>query len=346
MRRGYRNNDRINNKTSTIHIMMISVVLLMLCFSASSVVSSTTTTTTTSSTVIRHYNYDILYSLRGGSSPFRVGPATTRPITSSNPFGSRQRKSSSTTSTRYKQQPNNNNKMNKTLQRHHSKAATKEMIDAFLTRDSRNTFISRVYAILSVQLLFTAGVCLLFGLYPPLTNISAINPATGQYTNSLVMVPLGGIFLSTIAWFRMAVSPEARQKSPNKWWWMTIFTVGEAMSLGCLSSLYKLSSVISAMGATAIATITVSAYTIMQNNSKYDLSKWGATLSSWAMILTVYMVIGLAQQLQWIPFQIIPYTDMASSIFGACLFSLFLAHHTKLIVGGKHAKYRMNEKVR
>jgi hypothetical protein len=224
-------------------------------------------------------------------------------------------------------------------------AAAKEMIDAFLTRDSRNTFIARVYGILSIQLLFTAAVCIAFGLYEPLTNISAINPATGQYTNSLVMVPLGGIFLSTIAWFRMAASPTARQKSPNKWYWMTIFTIGEAMSLGCLSSLYKLSSVVSAMAATAIATTAVSAYTVLQNNSKYDLSTWGATLSSWAMILLVYMVIGLAQQLRWIPFQIIPYTDMASSIFGACLFSFFLAHHTKLIVGGKHAKYRMNEKV-
>jgi FtsH-binding integral membrane protein len=333
MRLGYGNNENSINKSSAIFVM-ISVVL-MLCFSASA------------SSTVHHYNYDILHKLRGGSSPFRAGPATTRPITS-DPFGLR-RKSSSRTSTRYKQpkpQQQQQKQDEDSADTTASKAATKEMIDAFLTRDSRNTFIARVYAILSVQLIFTAGVCLLFGLYPPLTNISAINPATGQYTNSLVMIPLGGIFLSTIAWFRMAASPQARQKSPNKWWWMSIFTLGEAMSLGCLSSLYKLSSVISAMGATAIATIAVSAYTIMQNNSKYDLSRWGATLSSWAMILLVYMVIGLAQQLKWIPFQIIPYTDMASSIFGACLFSLFLAHHTKLIVGGKHAKYRMNEKVR
>lgn len=35
---------------------------------------------------------------------------------------------------------------------------------------------------------------------------------------------------------------------------------------------------------------------------------------------------------------------MLYSVFATCLFSLFLAYHTKLIVGGKHAKYRMNEK--
>jgi FtsH-binding integral membrane protein len=159
------------------------------------------------------------------------------------------------------------------------KESVKEMIDAFLTRDSRNTFIARVYAILSLQLSFTAGVCILFNIYPPLKNISAVSH-TGQYTNSLVIIPLLGILLSTVAWFRMAVIPEARQKSPNKFWWCAAFTLGEALSLGCLSSMFKLKSVILSMVATAIATIVVSAYTVLQNNSKYDLSQWGVTLSS------------------------------------------------------------------
>ncbi|KAL3912347.1 MAG: hypothetical protein SGILL_006920, partial [Bacillariaceae sp.] len=225
------------------------------------------------------------------------------------------------------------------------KQAVKEMIDSFLTRDSRNSFIARVYAILSGQLLFTALVCILFGMYAPLTTaIRQIDPLTGNYQNPIVFLPLGGILLSTIAWFRMAAVPQARQKSPNKWWWLAIFTIGEALSLGSLSSLYKMQSVLLAMGATAVATISVSMYTVMQKNSKYDLSQWGATLSSWAMILLVFLVVGLAQELGWLPFQLVPYTDMAYSAFASLLFSVFLAHHTKLIVGGKHAKYRMNEK--
>ena len=86
--------------------------------------------------------------------------------------------------------------------------------------------------------------------------------------------------MSTIAWFRIAMSPNARRKSPNKWWWLTAFTIGQATSIGALSSLYKLKSVVTAMGATALAATTVSLYTISQSNSKYDLSQWGATLSS------------------------------------------------------------------
>jgi hypothetical protein len=42
-------------------------------------------------------------------------------------------------------------------------AATKEHIQAFLTRNDRNTFIARVYSILAVQLGFTAAVITAFG---------------------------------------------------------------------------------------------------------------------------------------------------------------------------------------
>ena len=45
----------------------------------------------------------------------------------------------------------------------------------------------------------------------------------------------------------------------------------------------------------------------------------------------------------WLPQGFLPYSDALYSLIGACLFSVYLAHHTKLIVGGKHAKYKMNE---
>lgn len=229
------------------------------------------------------------------------------------------------------------------LEKEQEKEEVKEIIDSFLTRDSRQSFIARVYGILSVQLGFTALVCLLFGTYPPLTNIYNLRSATGK-TSPLLWVPLAGVFASTIAWFRVAISPKARHQSPNKWWWLTIFTFGEAISIGAISSLYQLRSVIMAMGATALATVTVSMYTICQQNPKYDLSQWGATLSSWTTILLVYLMLGLAQNVGWLPAGFMPFSDMLYSVFCTFLFSLYLAYHTKLIVGGKHAKYQMNEK--
>jgi FtsH-binding integral membrane protein len=204
-------------------------------------------------------------------------------------------------------------------------------------------YTARVYAILAVQLVITASSCLLFGLHPFLSKLP-LHIASGQYQGVLATIPLLGILVSTIAWFRVCMSPQARQKSPNKWVWLTLFTLGESVSVGFLTSFFEFQSVVISMGATAIATITVSAFTILQKNPKYDLSQWGNMLGSWAMILLVYLLIGWVQQIGFLPAGFLPFSSMMYSFLASCLFSAFLAHHTKLIVAGKHAKYRMHEK--
>jgi hypothetical protein len=202
--------------------------------------------------------------------------------------------------------------------------------------------VARVYSILSVQLIITAISCFLFGLNPMLSSLSQLS-RNGE-PSPWAAIPLVGILASSVAWFRVCASPDARRKSPNKWWWLTIFTAGEALSVGFISSFYKFRTVVTAMGATAVATLAVSLYTIKQNNPNRDLSQIGASLSSWAMILLSYLMIGLLQKSGVLPRGFLPFSDMLYSGFAACLFSAFLAHHTKLIVAGKHAKYRMNDK--
>jgi len=58
----------------------------------------------------------------------------------------------------------------------------------------------------------------------------------------------------------------------------------------------------------------------------------------------VYGVIQLLQMLGVLPPNFLPYNDALYGLVGACLFSFYLAYHTKLIVAGKHSKYQMNEK--
>jgi FtsH-binding integral membrane protein len=60
------------------------------------------------------------------------------------------------------------------------------------------------------------------------------------------------------------------------------------------------------------------------------------------MILLAYLAIGIFQEMGVIP-TFMPFSDMFYSLLASCLFSAFLAYHTKLIVAGKHSKYRMNE---
>lgn len=57
-----------------------------------------------------------------------------------------------------------------------------------------------------------------------------------------------------------------------------------------------------------------------------------------------YLTIGILQKRGILPEGFLPFSDMLYSGLAACLFSAFLAYDTKLIVAGKHAKYRMNEK--
>ena len=59
---------------------------------------------------------------------------------------------------------------------------TKEAIDAFLSREDRNSFITRVYSILTVQLLMVAASVLAFGRYPSMTVFMMTKGKFGEYS--------------------------------------------------------------------------------------------------------------------------------------------------------------------
>ena len=98
------------------------------------------------------------------------------------------------------------------------------------------------------------------------------------------------------------------------------------------------------MSATAAATLSITLYTFLNQNQKYDLSQWGQGLASLATIFIIYGLINLLERTGILPQGFLPFTEGIYAFFGAALFSLFLAYDTRLIVGGKHSKYQMNEK--
>jgi FtsH-binding integral membrane protein len=141
----------------------------------------------------------------------------------------------------------------------------------------------------------------------------------------------------------MSFSERARQSSPLKWQLLTVFTLAESVLLGFITSLYRPQTVLSAMSSTAIATLSITLYTLMNKSPKYDLSQWGAGLSSMGMTFLVYGVLDLLSRAGILP-QFLPYNESIFCMFGSALFSMYLAYHTRLIVGGKHSKYQLNEK--
>lgn len=216
------------------------------------------------------------------------------------------------------------------------RAATKEQIDSFLTRESRQTFISRVYAILSAQLAVTALSVFLFGVHPEWTR--SMLQSSGR------VMPILSLAVSTISALWIGISPRARRSSPLKWQLLALFTLGEAIMVGFISSFYQLKSVVSAMSATAAATLSITLYSFLNQNPKFDLSQWGQGLASLASIFVIYGLINLLERTGILPQGFLRFTEGIYAFFGAALFSLFLAYDTRLIVGGKHSKYQMNEK--
>ena len=157
-------------------------------------------------------------------------------------------------------------------------------------------------------------------------------------------VPFLGLMLSSIAWMTALSSESTRQSSPMRWPILFAFTLGESIAVGFISSVYAYGTVLKAMMATATATLSVTAYTMLQKNPKYDLSQWGRALSGLGFAFLLYGVIRLLEMFGILPNGFLPYTEAIYCVFGAGLFSLYLAHHTRMIVSGKSTKYQMNEK--
>jgi hypothetical protein len=81
---------------------------------------------------------------------------------------------------------------------------TKDAINAFLTRESRNSFIVKVYTILTGQLVLVALSALLFGRYPTLGRwmMTSSQGRIGEYDRFFVLYCIGKCFLLKI-WHRL-----------------------------------------------------------------------------------------------------------------------------------------------
>jgi protein lifeguard len=196
---------------------------------------------------------------------------------------------------------------------------------------------ARVYAILACQLIVTAVTIYVFGTHPEITSWMSQPRGLGAF------VPIVSLVLSTIAWIVMSISTQARRVAPMKWQLLALFTIGEAISVGFVSSFYNFRSVAMTMMVTALATTSISVYTVRQRNSKYDLSQWGATLSSFGLIMVIYGIVQILQYVGVLPAGFLPYNEKLYGLVGATLFSGYLAYHTKTITAGKDAKHQMNE---
>jgi len=203
-------------------------------------------------------------------------------------------------------------------------------IDSFLSAGSRKTFITRVYTILSLQLLTTGFFITLSQIYRP-QMIKLMLSSSGPLIQFLSAI------ISVVSFFSLILKPEIR-KGPHKFKILTIFTISESILLALLTSMFPSHIVSKAVLTTGGATLAVTGYVRYNKNPKYDLTKFGSGIFGFGLAFIAYQMLYLTSF--WLPIPRIPWNEMFGCSIGAGLATAYLAYHTSLIISGK-GKYKI-----
>mmetsp|Transcript_16360 Transcript_16360/g.28920 ORF Transcript_16360/g.28920 Transcript_16360/m.28920 type:complete len:250 (+) Transcript_16360:325-1074(+) len=194
-------------------------------------------------------------------------------------------------------------------------------------RDTRVGFIRKVYAIISCQLICTAGIALYLNMSKDLLKLM-FSP-NGQW---IMLFSTLSSFLPLII---LTFSKSLRHSFPINMAFLAWFTIGESILIGMVTAFYSTRSVVIAMIQTAVATLGLTLYSF-QPNPKFDLTGSGQALFSGLLIFVLFGVLSMIFRL--------PIQETFYSAVGAFIFSLFLVYDTQMIVGGKNKKFEIDSK--
>jgi FtsH-binding integral membrane protein len=183
------------------------------------------------------------------------------------------------------------------------------------TVEIRNQFIRKVYSILTIQLLATAGVS-------SISFFSESYKAWIQGHPGLVFASLFGamIFMGLTYW--------KRKSYPTNLLFLSLFTLTEAYSISVIVSFYKTSIVLNAVILTAGIFVFLTAFACQ---TKYDFTSWMPYLFGclWGLVLFGFMAM------------FFPYSSTMELIYGgaaALLFSGYILVDTQMIIRKHHVE--------
>ncbi|RDA89255.1 hypothetical protein CP532_0542 [Ophiocordyceps camponoti-leonardi (nom. inval.)] len=183
------------------------------------------------------------------------------------------------------------------------------------TVDIRNQFIRKVYTILTIQLLATAG----------LSAVSFFNASYKswiQHHQALVWISL----ISSLVF--MGLTYWKRKSYPTNLLFLSAFTLAEAYTISVIVSFYKTSVVLNAVVLTAGIFIFLTAFACQ---TKYDFTSWMPYLfgAIWGLFL-----FGLIAAF-------LPYNSTVELVYGgvaALIFSAYILVDTQLVIRKHHVE--------
>ena len=171
----------------------------------------------------------------------------------------------------------------------------------------------KVYSILSVQLIITFGIVLIFSLSDGAKGFARTNPWIIWFGFAGAMVVLVSLMCCG----------DLRRKFPHNFILLGVFTIFESLLLGIVTAHIETNTVLLAIGITAIVCISLTAFAFQ---TKIDFTLYaGAAFVAFIIFFLMGFVLIFVKM---------PILHLIYSGFGALLFSFFLLIDTQMIVGG------------
>jgi FtsH-binding integral membrane protein len=192
-------------------------------------------------------------------------------------------------------------------------------------KQSRHRFIMKIYTILSLQLLLTFGITLLF----------VTNNQIKQYVQHSVPMLITAIFSSFVFLIILVCCNRIAKIKPWNYIFLTLFTLSEGYMIGVTSTYYNTNAVTMALIITMIVTIGL---TLFACQTKYDFTGAGPYLFcallgliGFGILNAIFCGYGSCQVL-----------NILYSLIGAMIFSMYIVYDTQLIIGKNH-QYQLSE---
>tara|TARA_B100001248_G_C27398588_1_gene467796 strand:+ start:3732 stop:4541 length:810 start_codon:yes stop_codon:yes gene_type:complete len=192
----------------------------------------------------------------------------------------------------------------------------------FNEQSIRIGFRNKVLGIVSIQMLFTVGICALF-----MENHKMNELMNGPHKTALYILATIATFVTL---FVMMCVPKYRYHYPHNYILLTLFTASLSYTVALVCIQYQTYSVIYAGIATCVVCFGLIIYAIKTNN---DFTTMGAGLSSALVILIVMGIIG--------SFIRDSVYNFVYSGLGAFIFSLYLIYDIQMVSSGNH-KYELS----
>lgn len=197
----------------------------------------------------------------------------------------------------------------------------------FAEKAIRQAFISKVYSILTCQLVFTS---ILIGAF-------VLNEETKKYfaiSQGWMFLGFGVFFVSYLI---LACVESARRAMPCNLILLSILTVGYGLVAAIISCRYDTRVVLFAFVATGVSSFLIA---LFAKSTSFDMTNCGTTL---CLLGLAHMVIGIIMVAILVPMGYANTASLLMSISGALLASLYLIFDLQLIMGGRKCELSPEE---